>query len=672
MKDKRFTLCAVAMALAMAVMAQAYNDQATYPGRANYGALRFSQPSAYHSYLMLDLHRANAERDVALRQALASEESLRSYIDDVKQRLQRLVGRLPERTPIDGRVVGTVAGNGFRVEKVVFESLPGRYVTAHLYLPNDVKKPIPACVEMCGHSLTGKGDGSGQAVAMVRNGIAVLVVDPIAQGERLQLIDSAGCALTRGVTTEHTLLNPALCLLGSSLAAQEFWDNSRAIDYLLTRSDIDGEKIGAYGFSGGGTQATYLMALDERVAVSCVGLFFSNRARTLDIQGPSDGCQQIAGEGREHIELADFALAAAPKPFLVLDGKYDFVDHWGALQGFEEVRQAYELLGCGDRVKQYYSADGHACPPDAMLRMVSWFKKWFVGDEQVDEGSLTSGWQGEDMRCTVAGQVNLEFADARSLMDEATAVMDQLSGQRSAFVAGASGDVRQKLMELLGLPETFNDSIEAVPSGRSSLREYEEYRYQLNCEGQMPVACVIWVPSSAQADSPIEIHLHEQGKAWFLSDLSKRDAVSDGTLIVAADCIGIGEMEDPYIYNYSKYWNRDYRLAATALHIGRPLMGQRVAALRTLLNFCEQNEQLAGRAVRVVADGVFGPVVMHAAVLDERISRATLTRCLKTWRSYLEQPLQRDMLANVLQGALQYYDLPDLIKLSGGRVKVVD
>lgn len=672
MRSERITLSIAVMAISMAVMAQAYNDQATYPGRANYGALRFSQHSAYHSYLMLDLHRANAEREVTLRQALTSQEALMSYINGVKQRLQLLVGHLPERTPVNGQVVGTVVGEGFHVEKVVFESLPGRYVTSHLYLPDHVQKPMPACIEMCGHGLDGKGNGSAQAVAMVRNGIAVLVVDPIAQGERLQLIDAAGHALTRGVTTEHTLLNPAFCLLGSSLAAQEFWDNSRAIDYLLTRSDIDGEKIGAYGFSGGGTQATYLMALDERVAVSCVGLFFSNRARTIDIQGPSDGCQQIPGEGREHIELADFALAAAPKPFIVLDGKYDFVDHWGALQGFEEVRQAYEVLGYGDRVSQYYSEDGHACPPDAMLHLVSWFKRWLTGDDRVDESTLTSYWRGEDMLCTAEGQVNLAFADARSLMDETTAVMDGLSSQRSAFMSGSLSSVRRKMMELLGLPDTFNDSIEAVTSGRSSLREYEEYRYQLNCKGQMPVACVVWVPSTATADSPVEIHLHEQGKAWYLSDLSKRDAVSDGTIIVAADCIGIGEMEDPYIYNYSKYWNKDYRLAATALHIGRPLMGQRVAALRTLLNFCEQDEKLAGHAVRVVADGVYGPVVMHAAVLDERISKATLTRCLKTWRSYLEQPLQRDMVANVLPGVLQYYDLPDLLRLSGGRVKVVD
>lgn len=114
---------------------------------------------------------------------------------------------------------------------------------------------------------------------------------------------------------------------------------------MLSRKDIDGTRIGAYGFSGGGTQSTYLIAMDNRIQAACIGLFFSNRTRTLELMGPSDGCQQIQNEGALGIELADFALTMAPKPLLILDGLYDFVDHWGALQGFKELKQAYKLLG---------------------------------------------------------------------------------------------------------------------------------------------------------------------------------------------------------------------------------------------------------------------------------------------------------------------------------------
>lgn len=673
MKNTRNLLMGLGLLAATCATAQTYNDQPTYPGRPNYGALKFSQPQAYYAYLMRDLHRSTAQRDQELQQAFKSKKEMQTYIAGVRERLQAIVGDLPQRTDVKGRVVGTVQGDGFKVEKVVFQSLPGRYVTAHLYLPTDAKSPVPACIEMCGHGLDGKGDGSDLAIMMAVNGIASMVVDPIAQGERLQLIDEQGKTLTRGVTTEHTLLNPAFNLLGSSLAVQEYWDNSRAIDYLLTRKDIDGEKIGAYGFSGGGTQSAYLIALDDRVKVGCIGLYFSSRLRTMEIQGPSDGCQQIPWEGAQRIEGADFALLMAPKPFIILDGEYDYVDHWGALCGYEELKKAYTVLGYPERVAQYYAEDAHATPPDVKDALTRWFKTWLTGAKNVEVTlPKTSRWHGEQMLCTAAGQVNLEYEDAKSTMDETLQTMDRLADSRAAFVKGDKAAIQQRMMKLLGLEKGFNDSIEVIATGRSSLREVEEYRFQVNCKGEMPLPVVVWVPSSAKADSPIEIHLHEQGKAWYLNDQDKRDAVSNGHVIVASDFRGVGETEDPYIYNYTKYWNREYRVAAASMHIGRPVMGQRVADFHTLLNFCSRHELLQGRKVKVVADGLYGPVVMHTAVLDDRIESATLTRCLKTWREYLKNPMQRDMYSNVLFGVLKYYDLPDLVKLSQGRVKVVD
>lgn len=202
-------IACLSLAMATSAVTQTFGEQPAYPGRSNYGALKFSQSSAYYSYLMLDVHRSNAIRSGELRKAFNSKKEMLRYIDDVKCRLRKIIGEFPAKTPLNGKVTGTVNGEGFKVEKIIFESLPGRYVTAHLYLPENSSKPVPACIEMCGHGLNGKGTGSALAVRMALNGIAVMVVDPIAQGERLQLMDEKGRALTRGVTTEHTLLNPA-------------------------------------------------------------------------------------------------------------------------------------------------------------------------------------------------------------------------------------------------------------------------------------------------------------------------------------------------------------------------------------------------------------------------------------------------------------------------------
>ena len=683
-------LCAILLSLAIglfstSLFAQAYIDLVTYPGRPNYGALKFSSPQSWFNYLMLWQHQRDDQRGEELQQAYASKADMEAYIASVRQKMRQLAGNFPERGDLHSRVVGTVEGDGFVVEKIVFESHPHHYVTAHLYLPvGNKSKKFPACVEMCGHGLQGKGNGSGTAVQMARNGIAVLVVDPIGQGEMQQLIDGTGRNQTRGVTTEHTLLAPAYNLLGTSLEAQIFWDNSRAVDYLCSRKDIDAKNIGCYGFSGGGTEASYLLALDDRIQAASVGLFFSDRTRTLELQGPSDGCQWIPGEGALGINHADMALCMAPRPFQVLDGLFDFVDHYGALKGMKEVQQAYDVLGASERVEQYYAADGHACPPDAMEHLVGWMKRWLCGDAtlpHIDEVSF----RGKDMLCTSAGQVNLEFADAESTMQYAVRRYDELAKQRETFCAQPIEEIRKQMCSLLGLdecilsqeplPATLPGSTLAksvVPSGRTHGRDFEEYRFQLNCEGEMPVAVVVRIPNSATAESPIELHLHERGKAWYLGDMEKLDMTSNGNVIVAADVRGVGEMEDPYIYNLTKYWNREWRSAVVALHGGRPLVGQRVVDVLTLVDFCSSNPLLSGRPLHVVGDGLFGPVLMHATVLDPRIQKVTLTHTLKSWKEYLSNPLQRDMQSNVIQGVLQYYDLPDLVRLAEGRVRVVD
>lgn len=635
-----------------------------------YKALKFKTATSFYNYEMLPVHAQNAERQQAFAEACQSRAAMQAYVSRLRADFTRLAGEMPERGRLDAKVVGRLKGTGFVVEKIVFQSTPGRYVTAHLYLPENTQGKVPACIEMCGHGLDGKGTGSGSAEQLAVNGIASMVVDPFSQGERQQTIDGQGKNLTRGVTTEHTLIAPGFILLGSSLAAQECFDNSRAIDYLLTRKDIDGDRIGCYGFSGGGTQSSYLAALDSRVKASCVGLFFSSRERTLETQGPSDGCQWIPGEGQAHIEIADMAMMNAPKPFLVLDGRFDFVDHWGALCAFEEVRRCYALLGAPDAAEQFYYDDGHAIPQKSQERMVRFFRQALLHDSSGQVKPFTY-WRSDEMHCTRTGQVNLEYKDARSAMQECADWMDRLATDRQAFCTLPADQRRQRILQLLGLSQ-LNGRWEAAETRYESLRDVEEYRYQLDCEGEYPVPVIVRIPADATPQSRICIHLSDAGKGSVLAEADRRDFFSDGTVHVYADLRGFGETSDIFEYNLSKYWNTQYRSTVTALHAGRPLIGQRVQDLHTILNFCAANERLKNRPITIEADGLNAVVVMHAAVLDDRIASAKLTQTLKTWRSYILQPLQRDMMSNVILGVLHYYDIPDLLTMAGGRITIED
>lgn len=654
--------------ISAAIALTALSAQAQDP----YRALKFRTATSLYNYEMLDVHRQGHERKQQLSQAATSKKAMQKYIDTKRERFIAIAGTTPTRGDTDGRIVGTVRGDGFNVEKIVFKSAPGRYVTAHLYLPENAAGRLPACVEMCGHGLDGKGRGSGAAEQMAVNGIAVMVVDPISQGERQQTIDKEGKNMTRGVTTEHTLLAPAYLLLGSSLATQEYFDNSRAIDYLMTRNDIDKERIGCYGFSGGGTQAAYLGGLDSRVKATCVGLFFSSRERTLETQGPSDGCQWMAYEGREQIEIADMAMMNAPRPFLILDGRFDFVDHWGALQGYDELKACYTALGKPGNVEQFYYDDGHAIPKESQECMVRFFRKALTGD-MTGEVKPYKYWRGErqEMLCTARGQVNLEYGDALSTMSECEAEMDRLEPMRARFCSQDEATVQRKIMELLGI-DSKEKPRKATQTGHTTLRDAEEYRFQIDCEGEYPVPVIVRVPSVSTPDSKIRIHLSDKGKGAVLMEKDRRDAFSDGTIEVYADLRGYGETADIFEYNLSKYWNTQFRTAVTALHAGRPMMGQRVRDLLTVLNFCSDDARLKGRTVEIVADGDNAVVVMHTAVLDKRVSATRLTKTLKTWRTYIQNPMQHDMMQNVIPSVLMYYDIPDLIRMAKGRVRIED
>ena len=141
--------------------------------------------------------------------------------------------------------------------------------------------------------------------------------------------------------------------------------------------------------------------------------------------------------------------------------------------------------------------------------------------------------------------------------------------------------------------------------------------------------------------------------------------VNRGVIVVAADLRGFGETTDPANLNDSKYWNREYRNAGTSLHIGRPIMGQRVIDIISLLDYIELEPIFKNKNVKIIADGLYGPTVIHAAYLDKRIKSAEIMRSsIKSYIEYIQNPMQRDAYTNVLYGVLLYYDLNDIIKLT--------
>ncbi len=395
----------------------------TAEGQKPYHVFDWKAEYTLNTYLLQQVHQQYDARRKSLQQALQSREAMIAYREECRAQYKKLLGELPAKTSLNANVVGVIKQKGYRVERIVYESIPGHHVSSNLYIPEG-KGPFPSVLLFCGHEQESKATESYQktAILFALHGFVVLVIDPISQGERHQLTDKDAKPVTRGGTTEHTLVNAAANLVGSGAVAYELWDNVRGLDYLVTRSEVDKDRIGCLGNSGGGTQTTYYIAFDDRIKVAAPCSFIARRERNLELMGASDGCQHIPYEGNAQLEISDFLIAFAPKPILILAGRYDFVDYTGAEEVYSELKQVYTVLNEPDKVSLFTVDDGHGISRPKREAAVRWFRKWlYAKDEPVTEGTLPILSQKE-LNCTASAQVNGDFKNEVNDIARASAV----------------------------------------------------------------------------------------------------------------------------------------------------------------------------------------------------------------------------------------------------------
>jgi cephalosporin-C deacetylase-like acetyl esterase len=640
--------------------------------QAQDNALAWKNNLAYNAYLMRGVHAQYATRNEQFQKALSSAQMMEAYLEKVRASYKKIVGNFPAKSALKPQVISRRQFEGYSVENIVFESKPGRLVSANLYLPAG-SGTSPAVLLLAGHGMAGKASEQRAAITLVQNGMAVLAVDPVGQGERIQLLDDTGKSVTRGSTTEHTLLNAGANLTGTSVAAIEYWDNHRALDYLETRKEIDASRLGCIGSSGGGTQTTYMLGLDDRIKVAVVCSYVSKRERVLELNGPSDGCQHIPYEGKAGLEIGDFLLMFAPKPLLIMSGLYDFVDYWGAQQTYGELDQAYSVLGQKEKVKFFAAETGHGMPKPKREVAASWFRDWFFQDKKPVQELAANPVAEKELWTGPTGQLLKDFPQTVSIPAAHTEESKLLAAERSMFLKQDNKTIRGKVEELLGMGENKN-LVSAEPTGSALARNYTVNKYQLIRTGEMPVPVIVIYPESISKNGNVIIWLNEDGKSNVLRDEKTLEAyINRGDILVLADLRGQGETTDPAELNDTKYWNKEYRNAMISMHIGKPIMGQRVTDIQSITAFIKSEQRLKGQNIVLRANGVYGPAAIHAAYLNPDINSTEISRSIKSFDDIVSNPLQRDVYSNVLYGVLKYYDLKDLAEKTGkGSVKFLD
>lgn len=618
----------------------------------------------WNKHLIEELHRQYDERARTFEAATTSEGGAAAYRADIQRRYRAITGSFPEMSPLNAEVTGTIERGGYRIEKLVYEGFRDHHVTANLYVPEG-EGPFPGVLLFCGHEREAKATPSYQrtAILFAQHGFVVLVIDPISQAERFQLTEASGEPLTRGGTTEHTLLGASSNLVGTSVVNYEYWDNKRGLDYLRTRPEVDTSRIGAVGNSGGATMTMYFAALNDAIDVAAPASYISTRRRSLEVLGPQDACQWIPYEGRQRLETTDFLLMKAPIATLTLAGQYDFVDFVGTKRAQDEFGRFYSALGQPAKTRLFVWKDGHGISKPKREEAVQWFRRWFYDDPApVEEGDLPV-LSEEELQVTASGQVNAEYADEYTIQQRNLDLAEAMQARRAELYRTSSRSAYRQLIDSLiaaGVEERGETLVEVV--GTVEVDGHTLEKVILRREGQVPVPALVRFPEATAT-----------GTVLWLDHEGKRQALESGALgelepqvgVVIADVRGVGETTDPARFNPEKYYNSEYRNDQLSLHIGRPVVGQRVNDIVTLLDFVDGDERLTAGNVEVRASGLVASPALHAAVLDERIDALRLSDTVRSYTDILKHPEGKGWYAYVVPGALQYYDLPDLVRFIG-------
>src|SRR3954471_2338845 len=285
----------------------------------------------------VDQVRAAEEKIKQRLAGLKTKEDAEAYVRSVQERVRQSFGPEPERTPLNPRVTGTVERDAYRIEKVIFESRPNFPVTANLYIPKGHKPPLPGVVGTCGHSNNGKAADTYQSFAqsLARLGYVVLIFDPIGQGERLQYGHVEKGHRPRVGVGEHLHAGNQQFLVGEFLGSWRAWDGIRALDYLLSRPEVDPKRVGVTGNSGGGTMTTWLCGLDARWTMAAPGCFITTFRRNLENELPADTEQCPPAALARGLDHSDFLAAMAPRPVIILAKEQDYFDVRGAREAYD-------------------------------------------------------------------------------------------------------------------------------------------------------------------------------------------------------------------------------------------------------------------------------------------------------------------------------------------------
>ena len=604
------------------------------------------------------------ERNAKDRRArIRSKADAEAYVTEVRGKIQSIFGPWPQKTPLNARVTKVTERDAYRIENVIFESRPGFPVTANLYVPKGRAFPLPGVVGSCGHSVNGKAGDTYQSFAqgLARQGYVVLIFDPIGQGERLQYV-TAELKPRMGVGVgEHLHGGNQQFLVGEFFGAWRAWDGIRALDYLLTRSEVDPRHVGVTGNSGGGTMTTWLCGVEQRWTMAAPSCFMTTFRRNLENELPADTEQcppRVLALGLDH---ADFVAALAPKPVFMLDQEKDYFDVRGLEENLAKLRPIYRLLGAEQAIELFIGPDYHGFSKPVREAMYGKFNRVTKISSGQAEPALVLE-KDEVLTCTTRGQV--AEGKARTIFSHTRETSEALRRQRGQ-VGGAA--LRQAVVQTLKLParEGAPDYRILRPGGARGYPKRYAGTYAVETEPNAFALVYRLIdnplmsrPPRGQKRALLYVSHHsadaELREEPLVAELIRAEP---DTAVFACDVRGVGESQpNTTDAGFLNAYGPDYLYAIYGLMLDYPYLGQKTHdVLRVIdwLKSCGHTE------VHLVGKGWGALPATFAALLSSEVTQITLKHALTSYSDIAETEDYDWPLSALLPGVLRTFDLPD-------------
>jgi cephalosporin-C deacetylase-like acetyl esterase len=548
---------------------------------------------------------------------------------------------MPAKTPLNARITGSFERDTYKVEKIVFQSMPGLYVTGNLYLPKENRGRHPAVLYLCGHSpgpWGNKVDYQHHGIWLARHGYVAFLIDSVEFGELPGIHHGT-----------HDLEMWDWLSIGYTPVAPEVWNSIRAVDYLETRSEVDTAKIAVTGISGGGAMTWYSAAVDERLRVAApVCSNWTVESQTAD-DAVHHNCDCIYFINTFRADLSMVGALIAPRPLKIISARRDVAFPTpGFRDVYQRIRPIYELYGAADKIAEYDHDAPHADIVPFRKEANEWINRWIKND--------TAPF--------VEGDIQREQPSTLKVLDHYPP--DAINGHiQKVFVptarpvAPVSLSAWNKRRASL-LAEIKDKSLRAPPAGKvpfnavktptkdwSTRYSGSVVRVEFETEQGLRVNGQLFVPSDGKPKHPALIYAKGSRDVVYPIDYDSLLGVL-GTHVVL--------VLHPRAVDYPIDTYKTATIRRTAVLLGETLEAMQTRDIVRSIDFLREGEGLELSSVSIYARKEMAVPALYAAATDERISRVIL-----------DDPPYSHWQGPAMLNALRFTDLPEVAALVAPR-----